>query len=85
MAHIELYGTSSCPYCTRAKNLLNKKQVEFVEIDLDSSPERRDEMEQRAQRTSVPQIFIDDFHVGGFDDLVELDMDGELDQHLGLD
>ncbi len=84
MAQIEMYSTATCPYCVRAKNLLIKKGVEFIEINVDNEVGRRSEMEQRAQRSSVPQIFIDDFHVGGFDDMVELDMDGELDRRLGL-
>ncbi len=85
MAHVEMYCTATCPFCIRAKNLLTKKGTDFTEIDVDHETGRRDEMEQRAGRTSVPQIFIDDFHVGGFDDMVELDMDGELDRRLGLE
>jgi len=64
--------------------LLEKKGVTYTEINLDSQPDKRPEMEKLSGRTSVPQIFIDDYHVGGFDDMVELDMDGELDTKLGL-
>ena len=85
MPEVTIYCTSMCPYCIRAKQLLDNKNVEYTEISLDRNPERRPEMEQRANgRTSVPQIFIDDHHVGGFDDMVELDMDDELDPMLGI-
>lgn len=74
-----------CPYCLRAKKLLDNKNVSYTEIRLDEQPERRGEMIQRANgRSSVPQIFIDDYHVGGFDDMVELDIDDELDPMLGI-
>lgn len=85
MAKVEIYCTLACPYCTRAKLMLDKKGVSYSEYDLDKNPELRPEMEQRsAGRTSVPQIFIDDFHVGGFDDMAELDVEGELDEKLGI-
>lgn len=85
MAKVEVYSTGSCPFCVRARNLLNKKGVEFEEYRVDQDPELRPRMEERAGgATSVPQIFIDDFHVGGFDELSEMDVDGELDERLGL-
>jgi glutaredoxin 3 len=85
MPTVTLYTTAMCPFCVRARNLLDKKGVEYTDIRIDDQPDMRVEMEQRANgRTSVPQIFIDDFHVGGFDDMAELDVDGELDQRLGL-
>ncbi|QEP43211.1 glutaredoxin 3 [Ectothiorhodospiraceae bacterium BW-2] len=84
MADIVIYTTEFCPFCVRARHLLDKKGVSYTDIAVDKQPEKRLEMEQRAGRTSVPQIFIDNFHVGGFDDMVELDMDGELDSRLGL-
>lgn len=84
MPTVVVYCTTHCPYCTRAKALLDKKGVEYTDINLDSQPEKRTEMESLSSRTSVPQIFIDDFHVGGFDDMVDLDMDGELDPKLGI-
>jgi len=64
--------------------LLEKKGVEFIDISVDSDPERRREMITRAGRSTVPQIFIDDEHVGGCDELYELEFEGELDQKLGL-
>ncbi|MDH3354245.1 MAG: glutaredoxin 3 [Chromatiales bacterium] len=84
MSTVVVYSSSHCPYCMRARALLDKKGVAYSEINLDSQPEKRSEMESLSGRTSVPQIFIDDFHVGGFDDMVELDMDGGLDSKLGL-
>jgi glutaredoxin 3 len=85
MPEVTIYCTAMCPYCLRAKKLLENKNVSYTEIRLDEHPERRGEMVQRANgRTSVPQIFIDDYHVGGFDDMVELDIDDELDPMLGI-
>ena len=84
MPRVEMYCTAVCPYCLRARKLLEKKGVDWEEIRVDLEPERRDEMENRSGRETVPQIFIDDHHVGGFDDMVELDIDGELDKLLGL-
>lgn len=85
MPQITVYYTPFCPYCTRALQLLDNKGVEVDKINLDQHPERREEMETRANgRTSVPQIFIDETHVGGFDDIVELDIDDELNPMLGL-
>jgi glutaredoxin 3 len=80
-----MYSTGSCPYCVRAKQLLDRKGVTVTTVRIDEHPDRRDEMLQRSEgRRTVPQIFIDDFHVGGFDDMVELDMEGRLDTLLGL-
>lgn len=84
MAKVEVYSTGSCPYCVRARKLLEKKGVQYIEFRVDEKPELRGEMEQRSGRTSVPQIFIDDRHIGGFDDISELDFAGELDGLLGL-
>ncbi len=85
MPNVTLYTTAMCPYCVRARNLLDKKGIKYTDIRIDEQPEMRAEMENRAHgRTSVPQIFIDDFHVGGFDDMAEMDVDGELDERLGL-
>lgn len=81
---VVVYCTSACPYCTRARRLLDGKGVAYEMIRVDLEPQRRAEMELRSGRTSVPQIFIDDFHVGGFDDLSELDLDDKLDPLLGL-
>jgi len=85
MAQVELYTTMWCPYCARAKALLEKKGVAYTEIDIMDEPNRRGEMVQRAGgRTSVPQIFIDGEHIGGSDDLVALDRSGGLDPKLGI-
>ena len=85
MAQVEIYSSMFCPFCTRAKHLLTMKGVEFIEIDVDTSPGRRNEMLERANgQHTVPQIFIDDQHVGGSDDLAALDRAGELDGMLGL-
>jgi glutaredoxin 3 len=85
MTKVVMYTTGSCPYCVRAKNLLQKKGVTCQELRVDQDPALRPEMESRSGgRRTVPQIFIGDFHVGGFDDMVELDTDGKLDPLLGL-
>jgi len=83
MARILLYATGMCPYCVMAEKLLRAKgvaDIEKVRIDLD--PERRAEMMQRTGRRTVPQIYIGERHVGGFDDLAALDHAGELDPLL---
>lgn len=84
MPHILMYSTGACPYCTRAEQLLNSKGITEIEkIRLDLAPERREEMMNRTGRRTVPQIYIDDRHVGGFDDLAALERAGELDALLG--
>tara|TARA_R110000868_G_scaffold380784_1_gene646977 strand:+ start:157778 stop:158032 length:255 start_codon:yes stop_codon:yes gene_type:complete len=84
MADILIYTKLGCPYCTRAKALLSDKGAEFTEIDLLEHSEKRDEMlEKSGGRTSVPQIFINDKHIGGCDDLIATDEAGELDPLLG--
>ena len=85
MAEVELYTTRFCPYCSRARALLQRKGAAFVDIDIIDEPERRAEMIRRANgRTTVPQIFIDGEHIGGCDDLVALDRAGGLDPQLGI-
>jgi glutaredoxin 3 len=85
MAEVELYTTMFCPYCARARALLERKGVAYTEIDIIEEPARRAEMIRRASgRTSVPQIFINGEHIGGSDELVALDRTGELDPKLGL-
>jgi glutaredoxin 3 len=85
MAEVELYTTMFCPYCTRARALLERKGVAFTDIDINEEPGRRGEMVERAGgRTSVPQIFINGEHIGGSDELVALDRAGELDVKLGM-
>ncbi|MCF6337289.1 MAG: glutaredoxin 3 [Gammaproteobacteria bacterium] len=80
-----VYTAAFCSYCAGAKSLLKKKGVAYLEIRVDEEAGKREEMEQRAGRDSVPQIFIDDQHIGGFDELVELDMDDKLNSLLGLE
>jgi glutaredoxin 3 len=85
MAEVELYTTMFCPYCARARALLERKGVAYTDIDILDEPARRGEMIERAGgRTTVPQIFINGEHVGGSDELVALDRAGELDAKLGL-
>jgi glutaredoxin 3 len=83
VARVEVYSSIFCPYCARAKALLEQKGVPFETIDILEQPGRRGEMIERAGgRTSVPQIFINDEHVGGCDDLYALDRAGKLDPKL---
>ncbi|MCF6302700.1 MAG: glutaredoxin 3 [Devosiaceae bacterium] len=82
MAKIEIFTTSSCPFCFAAKNLLDKKKAPYEETEVSDPVKRAAMIERTKGRRSVPQIFIDDFHVGGFDDLVELDRAGKLDPLL---
>jgi len=82
MLRIVMYSKSWCPYCQRARALLSSKGVAFEEIDIEAHPEKRAEMIERSGRTTVPQIFIGDRHVGGSDDLHALDAAGGLDPLL---
>ncbi|HEY5722552.1 MAG TPA: glutaredoxin 3 [Allosphingosinicella sp.] len=83
MAKVEIYSRFGCPYCTRAKSLLAEKGIDFEEIDIGMDSGRRQEMMGRSNgRYTVPQIFIDGRHVGGSDDLAELDRSGRLDPML---
>ena len=85
MAEVDIYTTTWCPYCARAKSLLEKKGVAYHEIDLDAEPSRRAEMVQRSHGgRTVPQIFINGEHVGGCDDIHALDRGGKLDAKLGI-
>jgi glutaredoxin 3 len=85
MAKVEMYSTMWCPYCARARALLQKKGVPFTDIDIEEQPARRGEMIKRAHgRTSVPQIFIDGEHIGGSDEMAALDRKGLLDAKLGI-
>lgn len=80
MAKIEIYTTPFCPYCQRAKALLEKKNVAFVEYDVSSTPGARDEMQERSGgRKTVPQIFVDGRHIGDSDGIVALERAGKLD------
>jgi glutaredoxin 3 len=83
MANVELYTTPVCPYCIAAKDLLKSKGVSFTEFNVMGDPAKRREMIERASgRTTVPQIFINSAHVGGCDDIYELDSEGKLDPLL---
>jgi len=84
MPEVVIYATGGCPYCQRARRLLEKKGVQYTEIRVDLEPTRWAEMEARSGRGTVPQIFIGDHHVGGYDDTVALDAEGGLDPLLGL-
>jgi glutaredoxin 3 len=83
MANVRMYSTAVCPYCQRAEMLLKSKgvaEIEKIRIDLD--PAQRDEMIAKTGRRTVPQIYIGEVHVGGFDDLAALDRAGKLDPLL---
>ena len=78
-AQVLMYTTAVCPYCIRAKQLLKARGVsEIEEVRIDLDPQRRDEMMQKTQRRTVPQIFIGETHVGGCDDLIAIDKAGRL-------
>jgi len=79
MTHTEIYFKTWCPYSRRALRLLDRKGVNYTAIDVTDDVVRELEMRERAGRTSVPQIFIGDRHVGGYDDIAALDKTGELD------
>ncbi len=82
-AKVVMYSTAVCPYCIRAENLLQRKGVREIEkIRVDLQPELRLEMMEKTGRRTVPQIYIGDRHVGGYDDLAALDRAGELDKLL---
>jgi glutaredoxin 3 len=81
-SRIVVYLTDWCPFCARARGLLERKGAKFETINIDERPEARDEMVQRSGRRTVPQIFIGDTHVGGCDDLYALDAAGGLDPLL---
>ena len=83
MAHILMYTSAYCPYCANAERLLQSKGVKEIEkIRIDMEPEKRAEMMKKTGRRTVPQIYIDDRHIGGFDDLRALDLAGGLDPLL---
>lgn len=84
MPKVVVYSTTVCPYCVRAKSLLQRKGVEFREIKVDRDMAMMRQMMEKSQRRTVPQIFIDDYHVGGYDDMAELDAAGKLDELLGI-
>ena len=85
MAKVTMYSTAVCPYCINAERLLTSKGVTDInKVRIDLQPEMRDEMMQKTGRRTVPQIYIDDRHIGGFDDLRALDLAGGLDPLLAI-
>lgn len=82
MQKVEMYTTAICPYCVRAKRLLENKGVYYEEIRIDGDHEQMRAMMERSRRQTVPQIFVGDQHVGGFDDLARLESLGKLDPML---
>lgn len=85
MSHVTIYTKAYCPYCVRAKSVLDNKGVSYQEIRIDEQPELRPEMIERAGgRTTVPQIFIGERHIGGCDDMLALNASGQLDPLLNL-
>ncbi|TVQ27947.1 MAG: glutaredoxin 3 [Wenzhouxiangella sp.] len=81
-ASVVMYATAACPYCVAARSLLQSKGVRWTEVPVDRQSENRAEMMQRSGRHTVPQIFIGDHHVGGYDELSLMDRKGELDALL---
>lgn len=83
MAEVVIYTKAYCPYCVRAKSLLDQKQVAYLEVKIDEQPERRAEMIEKANgRSTVPQIFIGTNHIGGCDEMFALQAAGKLDSLL---
>jgi glutaredoxin 3 len=82
MKPVKIYTTSWCPYCVRAKRLLDKKGVAYEEVDVEGDDETRARLVQQTGRRTVPQIFIGEHHVGGSDDLHDLEAQGKLDALL---
>lgn len=84
MSKVMMYTTPYCPYCVRAKRLLENKGAAFKDIDVSRQPQLRSEMMQKSGRQTVPQIWIGEKHVGGFDELWALERSGKLDKLLEL-
>lgn len=85
MPEVIVYASALCPYCRRARALLDRKGVAYTLMDVDREPGLWREMEERSGRSTVPQIFIGAYHVGGSDDLAALDRSGRLDELLGIE
>jgi len=84
MNDVLMYSTSFCPYCVRARHLLEAKSIQYTTIRVDDSPDLWTEMEKKSGASTVPQIFIDGKSVGGCDDLFALESSGQLDKLLGI-
>ncbi|MBE9259132.1 MULTISPECIES: glutaredoxin 3 [Aphanizomenonaceae] len=83
-AKVEIYTWTTCPFCMRAKSLLKSKSVDFIEYNIDGDEIARNKMSERANgKRSLPQIFINDVHIGGCDDIHALERQGKLDEMLG--
>ncbi|MEE9343205.1 MAG: glutaredoxin 3 [Gammaproteobacteria bacterium] len=82
MSDVLMYCTAFCSYCVRAEQLLTRKGVAITKIQVDNDPLLWEEMENKTGRQTVPQIYIGKYHVGGYDDMAELDMEGKLDELL---
>ncbi len=82
MTHVIIYTTETCPYCQLAKKLLSARHIPFEEIRIDLDEKKREEMMRLSNRRTVPQIFINDQSIGGYDDLAELARSGKLDDLL---
>jgi glutaredoxin 3 len=85
MVRVEIYTTSSCPYCVQAKRLLQARGISYDEFDVGGDDDRRAEVIRRSGRRTVPQIFIDERAIGGFEELATLDASGELAALVGVD
>ena len=85
MSNVKMYTTSFCPYCYKAKGILERMGIEFEEINIKGDPAMRDEIEKLTGRRDVPQIFIDDQHIGDDDDLAELAASGKLNEILNIE
>lgn len=81
-AEVFIYSTRNCPYCVTAKQILNRKQIEFTDIALDGNQALQLEMQQKSGRRTVPQIWINNVHIGGCSELMKLEASGELDAML---
>ena len=84
-AQITLFSTAICPYCVAAKNFLKSKGLAWTEVRIDTDPVEREKMVAKTRRTSVPQIFVGETHVGGYDDLIALHRAGKLDPLLAAE
>ncbi|WP_439136211.1 glutaredoxin 3 [Pseudomaricurvus sp.] len=82
MSAVTLYTTRYCPFCVRAKGLLDHKAVAYTDISVDNNPELRQEMMAKSGRRTVPQIWVGEHHVGGCDELMALERSGDLDEML---
>ena len=82
MPKVEIYTSANCAYCVAAKNLLKQKGLDYTEVRIDTDPAKRDEMIARTHRRTVPQIFVNDHHVGGYDELAKAEHAGKLLQWI---